>query len=358
MASSNLIFYAGWKAFQRIRSGGIAPDDVQVVAGAAGGPKWLVLGHLERTVFSTWFKDREKPLFLVGSSSGAWRFAMVAQSDPVAAIDRFETAYIHQYYSKDPSPDDIQREAFRIISETMPDEGPGQILSHPFLRLNIMAVRCKGPVVRENKYMQMAGMIGAIGLNMIHRRGLKFFFDRALFYDPRDLPPFIKMDGFPIQRVKLSAANLRRAMMASGAIPILMPGITDIPGAPDGTYRDGGVVDYHMDLPYPSKGGIVLMFHYTDHIIPEWLDKTLPWRRPSVRNMENVLMVGPSPSFLSRLPHGKIPDRNDFKLFLGRDTERVAYWQTAADAGLHLSNDFMEAVLSGRIRRLVQPMIR
>jgi hypothetical protein len=358
MPLSNLSFYAGRNAFEKIRSGGLAPDDVQIVAGAAGGPKWLVLGHLDRTVFSTWFKDRDKPLFLVGSSSGAWRFAMVTQEDIVSAVNRFETAYIHQYYSKNPSPVDIQREASRIISEVMPDQGPAQILSHPFLRLNIMAVRCKGPVARENKYMQMAGMIGAIGFNMIHRRGLKFFFDRALFYDPRDLPPFFKMDGFPLHRVKLSVANLRQAMMASGAIPILMPGITDIPGAPAGTYRDGGTVDYHMDLPYPSKGGIVLMLHYTNHIIPGWLDKTLFWRRPSVRNMANVLLVGPSPSFLSSLPHGKIPDRNDFKLFLGRDKERVTYWQTVADAGQHLSDEFMEAVLSGRIRRLVQPMPR
>ncbi len=356
MTVSNLTFYAGQRALKRIRNSGLAPDDVQVVAGAAGGPKWLILGHLDRTVFSTWFKDREKPLFLAGSSSGAWRFAMVTQADPVAAVDRFEKAYIHQYYSDKPSPSEIGQEANRILNDILPDAGPEQILSHPYLRLNMMAVRCKGPVTHEKKWTQMAGMIGAIGLNMINRRGLRFLFDRVLFYDSRDLPPFYEMAEFPIYQIPLTSANFRRAMLASGAIPLIMPGITRIPGAPDGVYRDGGVIDYHMDLPYPPDSGIILMMHYTDRIIPGWLDKTLPWRRPSATNMQNVLMVSPSPSFLSTLPYGKIPDRNDFQLFLGRDAERVSYWKRAADAGRRLADEYMDVVLSGRIKQLVQPM--
>jgi len=356
MAVSNLTVYAGCRAFERVRSGGLLSDDVQIMAGAAGGPKWLVLGHLDRTVFSTWFKDREKPLFLVGSSSGAWRFTMAAQADPVAAVDRFEKAYIHQYYTDNPTPADIGREAIRILNDILPETGPDEILSHPFLRLNMMAVRCRGPVASEKKWVQTMAMIGAIGLNAIHRRGLRFLFDRVLFHDPRDMPPLDSMEGFTTHRVPLCRENLRQAMMASGAIPIIMPGITRIPGAPDGTYRDGGVIDYHMDLPYSPRKGIVLMLHYTDRIISGWLDKSLPWRRPSAENMADVLMVGPSKSFLSDLPYGKIPDRNDFKLFLGRDAERVAYWQTATDAGRRLADEFMEIVVSGRIRTMVQPM--
>jgi len=215
MTSSSLTFYAGRRAIERIRSGGLSPDDVQVVAGAAGGPKWLVLGPMDRAVFTTWFKGRQKPLFLVGSSSGAWRFAMVTQADPVAAVDRFEKAYIYQFYRENPSPAEIHQEAVRILNDIMPETGPGQILSHPFLRLNMMAVRCKGLVTSDIKLVQMAGMIGAIGLNMIHRRGLRFLFDRVLFHDPRDMPPFGTMEGFTTHRVPLCRANLRPAMMAS-----------------------------------------------------------------------------------------------------------------------------------------------
>ena len=352
----NLDFYAGSRALQRIRSSGLKADDVQVMTGAAGGPKWLILGHLDRMIFSSWFKDRKKPLFLVGSSSGAWRFAMTAQTDPVVAVTRFEQAYIHQYYSKNPTPAEIRREAIRILNGIMPDEAPGQILSHPFLRLNVMSVRCKGPVAIEAKPVQMAGMLGAVVLNTIHRRGLGFLFDRVLFHDPRDIPPFWKMDGFPIQRVPLVQANLHQTLMASGSIPLVMPGVTDIPGARPGTYRDGGVIDYHMELPCSLNGGIVLSPHYTDRIIPGWLDKRLSWRKPSAANTADVLMICPSRSFLSALPYGKIPDRSDFNRFAGKDKVRMAYWQQAADSGKRLADEFMEAVLAGRIKELVRPM--
>jgi len=352
----DLDFYAGSRALQLIRSNGLKADDVQVMTGAAGGPKWLILGHLDRVIFSSWFKDRKKPLFLVGSSSGAWRFAMTAQTDPVAAVARFEQAYIHQYYSKNPTPTEIRREAIRILNDIMPDGAPDQILSHPFLRLNVMSVRCKGPVAREAKPVQMAGMLAAVVLNTIHRRGLGFLFDRVLFHDPRDIPPFWKMDGFPIQQVPLVRANLRQTLMASGSIPLIMPGVTDIPGARPGTYRDGGVIDYHMDLPCSLNGGIVLYPHYTDRIIPGWLDKRLPWRKPSAANMADVLMICPSKSFLSTLPYSKIPDRGDFNRLAGKDKARVAYWQQAADSGKRLADAFMEAVLSDRIKELVRPM--
>ena len=73
-------------------------------AGAAGGPKWLILAGLDRILFSQWFSGRKTPLFLIGSSSGAWRFAAAAQKDSRAALQRLETAYIHQRYEANPAP--------------------------------------------------------------------------------------------------------------------------------------------------------------------------------------------------------------------------------------------------------------
>jgi hypothetical protein len=356
MSKMSLDFYAGSRALQLIRSGGLKAEDVEVMAGAAGGPKWLILGHLDRMIFSSWFKDRKRPLFLVGSSSGAWRFAMIAQTDPVAAVSRFEQAYIHQYYSKNPTPTEVRREATRILNTIIPDEAPDQILTHPFLRLNVMSVRCRGPLAWEARPVQMASMLGAVALNTIHRRGLGFLFDRVLFHDPRDIPPFWEMNGFRLHRVPLVRTNLRQALMASGSIPLIMPGVTAIPGAPAGTYRDGGVIDYHMDLQCSLNGGIVLFPHYNNRIIPGWLDKHLPWRKPSAAHLTDMLMVCPSKSFLAALPYGKIPDRSDFKRLQGKDQARVAYWQRAADSGKQLADGFMEAVLSDRIKELVRPL--
>ncbi len=73
---------------------------VKVIAGAAGGPKWLLLHHLDRVIFSSWLRPRTSPLFLLGSSAGAWRFAAAAQKSFEPAGAQFLSAYINRPLSK------------------------------------------------------------------------------------------------------------------------------------------------------------------------------------------------------------------------------------------------------------------
>jgi len=114
-----------------------------------------------------------------------------------------------------------------------------------------------------------------------------------------------------------------------------------VAGAPPGVYRDGGIIDYHPDLPFdPGPDGIVLFPHYRDGIIPGWLDKHVPWRARGARHLDNVLLVAPSRSFTDRLPFLKIPDRTDFHTMMGKDRERMAVWRKAADAGHRLADAF------------------
>ena len=124
--TDNLVFYAGRKAFEIIREEGLRPDRISVVAGAAGGPKWLVLRHLDRVLFSDWFKDRKQPLFLIGSSIGAWRFAGQCMADPITSLSDFESAYIHQAYEGKPSPEAVSRESARIQQAFLKNGGPGK----------------------------------------------------------------------------------------------------------------------------------------------------------------------------------------------------------------------------------------
>lgn len=352
----NLNFFAGQKALSIIREKGLRPEDVNVVAGAAGRPKWLILGHLDRAIFSSWFRGRRKPLFLVGASSGAWRFCAAAQADPQTAIDRLEEAYIHQQYEERPGPREVSAEAGRILAHVLGKGGGREILGHPYLRLNIMTVLSRGPVASDRPPILGFGLAGAALCNLIHRRGIRFFFNRGLFYDSRNLPPFFGMNEFPIRKIELDSGNIKGALLASGSIPWVMSGVRDIPGAPKGVYRDGALIDYHLDLPYSNVDGIILFPHFSERIIPGWLDKKLPWRKPSPRNLENMLLVAPSPSFIDRLPHGKIPDRNDFYRFAGQDRRRIEYWQAAVEESKVLADEFMDAVHAGRIQDYVQPL--
>jgi len=355
--SPRLSFWAGKKAFSKIKASGICPDDVKVIAGAAGGPKWLILSRLDRTVFASWLTPRKAPLFLVGSSIAAWRFAAVSQRDPAAALARFETAYLEQSYDVKPSPESIGRELDKILSRLMGARGPEEILSHPFLRLNVMSVRCKGLTHTDRKPWLMPALgLAALG-NAVSRRSLGLFFERTLFYDGRDIPPYFDMKGFPINRVPLSVRNIEPALRASGSIPLLMNGVRAIPEAPSGTYRDGGIIDYHMNIPFLNEeAGIVLFPHYTERVVPGWLDKKIPWRKPDAGYMDHVLLIAPTSAVLDRLPQGRIPDRKDFDVYSGRDGERVAKWQQAIELSREMADEFMDVVESGKIRDRIRPM--
>ncbi len=342
-----LTFFAGAKALAQIKREGFHSKMIKVMAGAAGGPKWLVLAQLDRLIFSNWFEGRTEPLFLIGSSIAAWRFAAAAQKKPVHAIAKLEEAYVHQTYEANPSASEVTAESRRILEHYLDENGVNEVLGHPYLKLNMFAVRSKMATASERKLPLTVGLAASAFCNIFSRKSLKFFFEQTLFYNKTSTPPWVQVAEFPKHRVALSKENLKPAILASGSIPLAMSGVRDIPGARSGVYRDGGVVDYHLDIPFGIDDGIVLFPHYTDRIIPGWFDKNLPWRKATPENMQNVLVVAPARSFVKNLPFGKIPDRADFKRFQGRDQERISYWNTVSAESRRLADALHEVIEHG-----------
>ena len=354
---NSFVIKAGHKALALIRDEGLQPERVRVLAGAAGGPKWLVLYHLDRLLFGHFFKPRRNPLYMIGSSIGAWRFAALGQRDPLEALDRFRDAYIHQTYATAPTAAEVTAESRKVMDGYLADTAIQGILSHPWCRMNLLAVRCRHLTAIENKPGMAMGLAGAVVSNLIARRYLAHFFERTLFHDSRDLPPLSDHDTIPFTHAALRADNFKIALLASGSIPFVMSGVADIAGAHPGIYRDGGMIDYHMDLPYRvPEDEIVLMPHYTDRIVPGWLDKQLSWRKPAADHMANVVMVAPAKKFVEQLPNTKIPDRTDFKLYFQKDRERFDVWDQVVEMCRPPAEAFMELVASGCIKEKVQPM--
>ena len=348
-----LSMYAGPRAIKLIREQGLKPDMVDVVAGAAGGPKWLVLCGLDKAIFSSWLMDRTRPVHLIGSSVGSWRFAALAQG--MEAYGRFIEAYFSQQYKTVPTARMVSAEIGKILDAYLDEEGIKRLLAHPFARLNCLATRCSWPGSVDVKFMVMLSMVLAGLLNLVSRRLLRLFFSRTLYYDGRDLPPFFHMEGFPMQQVKLTKANVHDAVLASGSMPVIMEGIKDIPGAAPGMYRDAGIIDYHLDIPFKSDS-IVLYPHYMERIITGWFDKLLSWRRPAAKNMENVVLLCPGKAFVDMLPGRKIPSREDFREYWNRDTERIAFWDKVVKASAVLGEEFLEAVHKGTIVNYLRPI--
>lgn len=144
----------------------------------------------------------------------------------------------------------------------------------------------------------------------------------------------VRADPFGLTTVPLHAGNARRALLASGSIPFVCDPVVEIPNAPGGWYWDGGLIDYHLFFPYRELPGLVLYPHFTDHLVPGWLDKFLPWRRQGVKGrgsawLENLILIAPSPAFLKRLPNGRLPDRQDFYRYGTRHDDRIGDWRRA-----------------------------
>lgn len=351
-----LTFRAGRKARALIAREGLRPELIKMIAGAAGGPKWLVLGHLDRYIFSDWLPGRTEPLFLIGSSIGAWRFACASRQNPGAAFDRFQQDYIHQTYGPKPSAQEVTNESQKILDGFWDAASIAEILNHPYLRLSFFAVRSKGMGATDQPLVLSAGLLASALGNLISRRSLALFYEQTLFYNLVTPPPFLQQNGFPKTSVALTAENLKPALLASGSIPLVMSGVRDIPGAPSGNYRDGGIVDYHLDIPFGVKNGIVLFPHFSERLSPGWFDKHLPWRKPTPENMQHVLLVSPSQDFLEKLPLKKIPDRGDFKLFSGRDEERFAYWGKVVAESERLADAFQQVIEDGFAPGQIKPL--
>ena len=349
-----MTFRAGSGALKSIQTHGFDVASIGTIAGASGGAKWLVLSQLDRAILQNVVPRMQGPVHLIGSSIGSWRFACYAQNDPVAAIERFERAYLEQTYSEKPDIHEITAKSREILSLVLGAGGVQEILQNPKFRMHVMAVRSRHVAASENRLILGITLLTAALLNAASRSTLGWFFERALFFDKRDTPPFFELSGFPLQRVELSAANLQDAIVATGSIPLVLSGVRDIAAARPGVYRDGGVIDYHLDLPHSAHERMTLFPHFYDRIVPGWFDKKLKWRKPQPGNVDRTILISPSAEFVSKLPNAKIPDRTDFVNYA--PAERVKAWRQCVSACEALADEFNEVIQKDQLAARLEPL--
>ncbi len=333
----NLRLLAGKKAKKKIEKNGLTPDLVRLVVGASGAAKWLVLRGLDQFVFGEWLVKSKTETQLIGSSIGAWRMACAAQDDPAAAFHRFHKAYFNYSYEMGQTQEKTTADSYETLTQFLPPELCLQAVSNPLRQLNIMAVRCKGLVASQRKLPQALGLLTAAGANAVSRASLGRFYDRAIFKSMAGGLDSHHFKGFGLVEGRLSATNLHDALMASGSIPYVTDAISDIEGIEPGVYRDGGIIDYHWDIDWDMKDGIVLYPHFYSHIIPGWFDKIIKRRASS--DLDDLLILAPSDEFVATLPGGQIPDRRNFTQM---DTEaRLTFWDYTCKESYRLADEFV-----------------
>lgn len=344
--SCSIEIYVGKSAKEKLLKDGLQAHHFDVMAGASGGPKWFTLFGLDKYLFGEFFANRKTPLYTIGSSAGSWRLACLAQKDPVAAIERLAQLYSHETYSEKPDVHEISDKAHILLKKVLGETGAEEIANNPIIQSHFIVAKAKGLNASENKYVQLLGLITAATANVFSRNTIQHFFDRYIFHAKNDKfsESFFQFDDLPTHYQTLTKEKVHHTLMASGSIPLVLRGIQDIHESPEGVYRDGGIVDYHLDLNFNSKG-LVLYPHFFPKIKPGWFDKGLKSRNASVENYDRVVLVTPSKSHVEKLPYGKISDRTDFEKL--DEKTRIEYWTTVLEESHRLAEDFKGFVENG-----------
>ena len=359
-----LRIYAGPAARRHIAQHGLAARDVGAVPAAAGGPKGLILGPLDRYLCGQWLPATDHTLHLVGASIGAWRMAAACLREPVQALARLERDYIAQDYELPPG---RRTPTAAHVSQRF-GEGLAafyggrirEVLEHPRFRLHIVTARGRHLLRREHRIATPLGYLGAFLANALHRRAMGAWLERVVFSAPEQgmaCPLPFGTEDFPTRQVALTEANFQPSLQASCSIPFVLQAVHDIPGAPRGAYWDGGITDYHLHLKYDCGPGpgLVLYPHFQRAVVPGWLDKGLKWRHGATPFLDRMIVLAPDPQWVRTLPNGKLPDRTDFTRY-GTDLQaRIRAWTAAAQASAQLADEFaqwLERPDPGRVEAL------
>lgn len=363
MASTRaLCIHAGPRARAQLLERGLQPHDVRVVAAAAGGPKGLVLLHLDAFLFGHWLPMGQHPVDLVGASIGAWRMAAACTLDPTTALQRLGHDYIHERYGTVdgvlPGAEVISRQFRQTLRAHFPPDAVAHLRAHPNWRLHIVASRGRGLLAQSGRLRMLTGFAAAVGLNALSRRFLDLQLQRVWFSPDGRAPDWLLQPepDLPTTVAALNQDNFEDALLASCSIPFWLQPVQNIAGAPSGPYWDGGLTDYHMHLPFDRMGeGLVLVPHFQPQLVPGWLDKVWRHRHRATPFLDNTIVLSPSPQWLQSLPGGKIPDRSDFKRYLNHPEERERLWSAALKASEQLAQEWAQCVLQPSIEALPLP---
>jgi hypothetical protein len=340
---------AGKKALAEIKEHGLRPERIKLMVGASGGPKWLMLSRIDQYLSEHFFSKAKQPISLVGSSIGSWRMACYAQKDPLASFKEFEDLYTNQRYSQNLLPEEISVFVDKVLGQLFSPSRSTDIVNNASRKLHVVAVRNRRLLNGRSKLAQGVSLLTAAAGNVFSSKIVESLYPRVIISPDSSTDPY----HFEPETIDLTAENLPQALVASGAIPMVMEP-TKVKGGLDRWYWDGGMVDYHFPGPFNVDDGLVFYPHFFPKVVPGWFDKSIPWRKAKSKNYENVVMLAPTQEFIDRLPYGKIPDRNDFNNLNNEDRE--AYWQTVLTATDELVKELHEAFEKDGARSVVKPI--
>lgn len=344
----------GQQARELILKEGLNAAQVDIIPGAAGGPKGIGIHGLDQAIFGDFLSQVPQKRTLIGSSIGSWRFASIAAWGAKAGSERLADLYTHLEFHKKMSRQQVGEVCRDMLKELIRGKEQ-QILTHPDYHLTVLAVKSEHLFQSDRTLPLLASVFGIVASNAVARSQMRHFMQRVIA-QPQSTAPFkIQDDGFLTHYCNLNAQNLEDWLMASASIPVAVPAVRNIVDAPQGAYRDGGLIDYHIDLPYQSQG-IVLYPHFTNRVIPGWFDKMFKSRVANAENQARTVLISPSADYLASLPLGRLPDRKDFTLKGLDQKQRIQLWQQSVKESQRMGDEFLELVHRQNLAEVMQAL--
>ena len=341
MTEGLLEFHAGPRVRAHLGREGFRLEDFPTLLGAAGGPKWLVLHGLDRVLAPRVraAASAARPVDLIGSSIGAWRFAAWLRDDPVAGLDRLFEAYVDPAPFERPLPD-FTALFERYLDALFAEGGDEEVLACPDARLHAIVTSFPDGGLPQALRLGLAAMRNAVSRELFLATAERVVVGGA------PLPAALAA-AWPHRHLPLDARTLRPALMATAAVPGMIPPVADL--EPGRRAVDGGLVDYHFDGSQ-TAGGFVLYPHFRPLLTPGWFDKPFRGRQRPASAVDDLLLICPTPAFVASLPQGRIPDRGDPQRLPG--TTCAASWRAAGEASRQLGEALGEILERDRLPEL------
>lgn len=344
----------GHLAHDLILKEGLYAQHVDMLPGAAGGPKGIGLTGLDQAIFGDFLTRAKQRRFLIGSSVGAWRFAGIIAQGEKAGPEKLAELYTHLSFNKKMNISDIEKISREMLTGIIGNETQ-RLVEHPDYHLTIIAAKAQHLFQSDQKLALYSSLMGIIGSNALARKHLNKFMQRVIC-QPAQFPQFnMQDDAFHTHYLNFHQDNVADWLMASGSIPGVTPAVRNIIDAPQGAYRDGGLIDYHIDLPFQSQG-IVLYPHFTNSITPGWFDKMFKSRQANPEHQARTVLISPSQAYLKSLPLGRLPDRKDFVLKGLTPQQRIQMWKQAVAESQRLGDEFLELVEKQNFAEVMQAL--
>ncbi len=332
---------AGHLARKLIGKEGLHAHQVDTIPGAAGGPKGIGIQGLDQAIFGDFLAQIPQRRTVIGSSIGSWRFASILAWGAKEGTERLSELYTNLHFTNKMSRQEVGDICRNMLFDLI--QGKEQhLVEHPDYHIAVISVKAQHIFQSDKSLPLLASVAGIVSSNAVARKHNRLFMQRVIS-QPNIGEQFKVDDDFITHYQALNLENVTPWLMASASIPGVMSAVRDIPNAPQGSYRDGGLIDYHIDLPFQSKG-IVLYPHFTDSITPGWFDKMFKSRKANPENQARTLLLSPSQEYLNSLPLGRLPDRKDFTLKGLDQQKRIQLWNQSVADSQRLGDEFLEMI--------------